>query len=413
MKNILFVDDDPKIIDGLKRLLRSKRDKWNIMTALSGMEALDILNSQPCDVIVSDIRMVGMNGVELLTKVKFEYSSIVRIALSGYADTELMAECVQATHQFLNKPCDLDTLMATISRACTLKESLMDDNLINIISKLDRIPSLPSLYTEIMEEFSSADGSIKKVGEIISQDVAMTAKILQIVNSAYFGLARQVASPVEAAGILGFDVIRSLVLSVKIFSKFESVHASNELIQSILVDSAKSGALAKDIAVATHQDKKTCDYAQMAGMLQDIGIIVLLDNYPDVYTDISISSTKQTTTVKELEEEKIGANHMDVGAYLLSLWGLPYTIVEVVAYHHNPGKSPTDTVFSPLTAVHIANSLISNTEQSPHWDNFVLDTSYISKIGLSDQISTWQENMLQTGTIKMEVEDERKNSICG
>ncbi len=389
MRTILFVDDEPNILDGIRRILRPMRNEWNTIFVNSGQEALEVLEKENCDVVVSDIRMPGMNGVELLTKIKENYPSIIRIALSGYADTELLAESVRATHQFLTKPCDIETLKTTIARACSLQEMLADKDLQELVLNLESLPSMPTTYAKIMAQFQSTDGSIKEVGEIISQDMAMTAKLLQLVNSSYFGLVRQIASASEAVTYLGFDILRTLVLSMQIFEKFKENRASKTL-EALHKNSLRAGALAKEIAISAGQNNKDCNFAQMAGMLQDIGVLVLLDNYPEKYTEFKRLSESKEMTLCQYEKDVFGNSHMEVGAYLLALWGLPNQIIEAVAHHHFPGKSLTDNVFSPLTAIHIANGIMHEKEPENIYAP-ILDNKYLANIGLKPEEPEWRD----------------------
>lgn len=188
MREILFVDDESNVLDGLRRMLRPMRRDWSMNFVDSGEAALEHISHEGCDVIVSDMRMPGMDGVELLGTVGQECPKAVRIALSGHAEMEMLLESVCAAHQYLAKPCDDETLKATIERACALRDLLSDERLTGLVTQLDSLPSLPTLYTEVTEELARSDSSLARAGEIIGKDVAMSAKVLQLVNSAFFGL---------------------------------------------------------------------------------------------------------------------------------------------------------------------------------------------------------------------------------
>jgi len=394
MKYIIFVDDETKVLDGIRRTLRPMRFEWDMKFLSNGQEALNLLSTEPCDVIISDIRMPNMNGIELLTKVKERFPKVVRIVLSGYTDKDLLSECTKVAHQFLAKPCDIETLKSTILQASSLKDSRQDQELLHLVSRLESLPSLPSLYQEILEEFSSPDGSIRRVGEIISKDVAMTAKMLQIVNSSYYGLPKDVTTAVQAATFLGFDVIKSLVLSVKVFSYFDNKLGSGFDIETLWSNCARSGALAQQIAKMANLDRKNCELAHMAGMLQDVGTLVLVENMPDVYSKITKTSKRDGTQIWQVEKKILGHSHMEVGAYLLRLWGLPKAIIDVIAFHHCPSLIASDQSFSLLSAVHIANCLIDHTVTETNQSQ-QLDSDYLASLGVLEQIPKWQELLAQ------------------
>jgi len=198
MKRILFVDDESMVLDGLRRMLRGMRNEWEMEFAASGHEALGILAGRQFDVIVTDMRMPGMDGCQLLNHVKKLHPQVVRIVLSGQSDNDMIMKSVGPAHQFLSKPCDAEILKTTVARVCSMWNLLDDEALIKVVSGIESLPSLPQLYSEVVDEVNSAEGSLNRVGEIISKDSGMSAKILQLVNSAFFGLPRQVTSPVRA-----------------------------------------------------------------------------------------------------------------------------------------------------------------------------------------------------------------------
>jgi DNA-binding NarL/FixJ family response regulator len=213
-KRILFADDEALVLEGLQRMLRNMRPEWDMVFVAGGAKALELMEQSPFDVVVSDMRMPGMNGAVLLGEVMKRFPRTIRLILSGHADQELILKCVGSTHQYLTKPCEPDALRAAVRRATELENSLQDQNLRQLISQMDRLPSIPSLYIEIVELLRDPDVGIQEVAEIIAKDMGMTAKILKLVNSSFFGLHRRLSSAAEAASYLGLDTIKSLVLSI-------------------------------------------------------------------------------------------------------------------------------------------------------------------------------------------------------
>src|SRR5881628_650660 len=178
----------------------------------SGPEALDLLATSPFDVIVSDMRMPGMDGAQLLAEVMQQHPEIVRIALSGQSSREAVLKAVGLTHQYLSKPCDPETLKATVARTSALRELLTNATLKGFMSGMKSLPCLSSLFCEVVEVLSLPNTSIHKVSRILAKDVEMGAKILQLANSAFFGLRHRVDDLSQAIALLGVDTIKSLVL---------------------------------------------------------------------------------------------------------------------------------------------------------------------------------------------------------
>lgn len=388
MNRVLFVDDDPNILSGLRRMLRPYRNEWDMSFAESGAQALELMESAPFDVIVSDMKMPGINGVELLSRVKEIYPDSIRIALSGHAEMEMLLESVQVTHQFLAKPSDAEHIRNVISQALALRQMLQDENLRSCISKIDSLPTLPMLYSRVTSIAASPDGTLVEIGRIVGEDISMTAKILQIVNSAYFGLAREVSTAEEATTLLGLDVVRSLILSVKIFNCFKEAGATLDL-EKLNQHCQRVGVLAGAIAKHEKMPKRICDSALMAGMLHDIGKLILATAYPDQYAEahkINENSPESWTA----EQQLFGISHAEIGAYLLGVWSLPNPVVEAVAYHHIPDQAVQQS-FSPLTAIHIADALIHDHESKPSkellsWGNM----DYISRFAGPEKLESWR-----------------------
>ena len=385
MMRVLFVDDEPNILSGLRRILRPLRDEWDMTFVSSGKEALETVTEAPCDVIISDMKMPGMDGAELLSEIKGQHPESIRIALSGETDSHMIYRCVQHAHQYISKPCDADILVATVKRACKLRNLMKDEELQKLVSNLSSLPSLPVHYENIMRELQSEDPSLQKIGEIIESDVAMSAKILQLVNSAFFGLVRHVSSPIEASKFLGLDVIKTLVLTTGVFSQFDEAAVGGNRLQSIWNHGTQVGILAKQIAIQQTTHKLLGDYSLMGGLLADVGKLVFAANLGEKFLQAEETAVNEQRPDWEVEREVIGHNHMDVGAFLMGLWGLPNPVVECVAYHHVPVEC-VEAEFSPLSAVHIAHAIVSANGD----DNLTqLDNDYINNLGVAEKIPEW------------------------
>jgi HD-like signal output (HDOD) protein len=395
-KRILFVDDESLVLQGLQRVLRHMRNEWEMEFVDSGAKALERMAQADFDVVVSDMRMPGMNGAQLLTEVMMRYPSTVRLILSGHADQDLIMKCVGSTHQYLAKPCDPDALKATVCRASALDAALQNKTLQKLTSQMDRLPSLPSLYVEVVEKLQTPEVALEEVAMIIAKDIGMTAKILKLVNSAFFGLRRQIASPEEAVAYLGLDTIKALVLSINAFSQFEHVKIGGGSLESLWDHSLNTAAAAKLIALAENAERRIADEAFIAGMLHDTGKLVLASNFAEQYNEVVRLARENKQEIWMIELEVFGATHADVGGYLLGLWGLPVPVIEAIALHHNPGKT-THKTFSPLTAVHAANVLSYESRRSDNGTSAgQIDAKYLDELGLSDRPDAWRMTLRES-----------------
>lgn len=335
-RNVLFVDDEPDILVSLEDALEPRRDSWRMYFAGGCGEALQILNKQPIHVLVTDLQMPGQDGAFLLAEARRRHPETARVVMSGFYDKETALRLVCATHQYLPKPCDPNRLTNTIERIFRLRELLSSETLQRLVARIKSLPSPPMVYTQLMEELARDEPELEKIGLIISRDPSMSAKILQLVNSAYFGLPREISHPSEATMFLGVDLIRGLVLMAHVFSQFDGSKMDAFSIDRLMEHSWLTGVLARGLAGAEDLDAKTCDHAFLTGLLHDIGKLILVANLPQLYQEVVKKVEAEKLKVSEAEGDVIGCNHGELGAYLLGLWGLPDPVVEAVAFHHKP-----------------------------------------------------------------------------
>ncbi|MEO2046535.1 MAG: response regulator [Pirellulales bacterium] len=387
---ILFVDDQSNVLSGLRRMLRSLRNEWQMEFVESGKEALARMAESPFDVVISDMRMPGMDGDQLFIEIKNRYPGTVRIILSGQADHSNVLRTVTSAHQYLSKPCDTETLKATIARACSLRDMHNNELFMCLVSQVSTLPRLPHVYTQLLEELQSEDASLQKVAMLVSQDVGMTAKLMQMVNSSFFGIPRHIESPSQAVALLGLNILKPLVLSAGIFPQFSTDGVQEYSVVSLMEHSLAVSHLAQQIAKSHCDDYKLAEDALLAGLLHDVGQLLLLENLPEQYSETMAFAQENSISLYDAEIECLGASHSSVGAYLLSLWGIADPIVEAVAYHHQPTDCPVKE-FAPLTAVHIANVLANEANESSGVP-YCLDTDIenLEHLGIANQLPEWR-----------------------
>jgi putative nucleotidyltransferase with HDIG domain len=357
---ILFVDDEVSILDGLQNLLHKQRHMWDMVFSVGGEAALAELEKGPFDVIISDMRMPGMDGAALLTAVKEAYPNVARIVLSGQAEREALVRALPVAHQFLSKPCDADVLRIVIERACRLQKLLQDETIREAVGKLDALPSAARAYRELTEALSDPDVGLARVAAIVERDPAMSAKVLQLVNSAYFGLARRVTSIAQAMMYLGSDTMKGLVLTSQVFSLIETRPVAGLSVERLQEHSLMTARLAKRLVA----EPRMADEAFTAALLHDIGQIALAVSLRDRFAEILRDARTSQRPIQDVEYERLGVSHAEVGAYLLGVWGLPFPVVEAVAYHHRPGLVEAGDR-GILAAVHLADTLVEAGDDDP------------------------------------------------
>src|SRR5262245_1517503 len=211
----MFVDDEVQVLRGLQTVLRRDQNRWDLTFALGSDVALSEMRAKTFDVVISDMRMPGMDGAELFRVIKREWPATVRIMLSGESDRASIARALPVLHQFIAKPCEAATLHAVIER--TVRVTAADALVRAAIGGVEKLPTPSRLYFELSHLASSPTATVTQVANVISEDPAMSAKILQLVNSAFFSIARHTASVSAAVAYLGVDLIRYLALTQAIF----------------------------------------------------------------------------------------------------------------------------------------------------------------------------------------------------
>jgi len=387
VKRVLFVDDEAHVLDGLRDLLRRQRREWEMVFALGGEAAVREIETQPFDVVVSDMRMPDIDGATLLGLVQERHPETVRIILSGQTELEAALRAVPVAHQFLAKPCDRDDLRRAVERACLSRALLADDAVRRAAAGAGQIPSAPPLYSRLVEATIDQEVSIAEIGALVESDVAMCAKVLQLVNSSFFGLGRRISSAREAVAYLGIASLRALVVSAGAFRAFSSLEAVEGFsVDALETHSARVARLAAELLPG----KRDAEDAFTAGMLHDVGKLLLAAHRPHGLAQLLAASRDSGRPLHTVEHERAGVTHAEIGAYLLTLWGLPHSIVEAVAHHHAPARLELERL-DPVAAVHIADALIVEQEQlalggvaeGPSED-------CIARLGVGDRLGSWR-----------------------
>jgi HD-like signal output (HDOD) protein len=361
MKRILFVDDEKNILDGVRRMLHTARNRWEMEFVSSGDAALLASKQRAFDVVVTDLRMPGMDGAELLGHIRDRFPGTARIVLSGYSEPALAARAAPVAYRVLGKPCNAQELTDTIERVCALQDLLCTPALRQIIGTITELPSWESAYAALSAALRNPATPIADVVEIIQRDVAMSAKVLQLVNSGFFGLPQRAITVEHAVNYLGLDKIRTLALYSETFRVFVPDARIPDSFGRTTQQHAQRTAI---IAGALPRPREIREAAFVAGLLHDVGELVLASTMPDEFCAV-MAKMNEGSTRAEAEEELLGISHAEIGAYLLGLWGINDMVVEAVAHHHHPTRI-AHTDMDCTSAVYLANLLVHELEVHPN-----------------------------------------------
>jgi HD-like signal output (HDOD) protein/CheY-like chemotaxis protein len=393
---ILLVDDEEQVLKGVSRVINCEEDDWEVETALSGDEALGILEQGEFDVVVSDMRMPGMDGAELLGEIGRRYPSILRIVLSGQADRDTVLRAVKPMHQYLSKPCDQEKLFEVIHRAKSFQETIKSADVLDAIGRASCIPTFPEIVYEINREIESESSTSKSVSEIVSRDPMLSARLLQLANSAIFSPRSPVSDIDRSISMIGLDMIRSIAMSQAVYSGSES---SDRIMpaQGLLDHGFSVAVIGKMLAKQAGMSMDDSHTVFAAGLLHDAGKLVLLNAFPDRYKSILETSKLEDRSIQQLEMEAFGAAHQGIGGYLFGLWGLPSELVKSVASHHS-FLACAHATGQPRQLVFAANWIDKNRDVDDLQEMVIAAEETEEATLFARQIEEWQEYITKTAS---------------
>jgi len=365
MTRVLLVDDEPLILRAMERVLR-RESAFRTVVCTGGAEALTLLDAAPVDIIVSDLNMPGMDGITLLEQVRDRHPGVARFVLSGHSPHTDALRAAAVAHQFLAKPFNSDRLRQTIARVMSLRAAVADHDARVQTTWLRNLPPMPRIFGAITMALEDRNASTRNIAALVEQDIGLATKVLQIVNGAFFGLGQRVTGVEKAVMLLGTNLVRSLVLAQEIFRAF-AASGLGKRAERLQEHSLRAAALARRIS----DNRAEGETAFTAALLHDVGRLVLMS----------------------LEDKRRGAaestaDHADVAACLLALWGIPDEIVDAVDHHHRPARAPLPS--RRLAAlVHVVDvlekELAGETPETP------LDEALLQEMGMADKLDRWRQ----------------------
>jgi putative nucleotidyltransferase with HDIG domain len=205
-----------------------------------------------------------------------------------------------------------------------------------LIAKVKDLPPLPTIVMKAMEMTLDPEASVRNLQLLISQDQALSAKILRIVNSAMYALRCEVSTVSHAVAVLGINVVKSVIMATSVEQVFLS---AKDLGAKLMSDHSWGTALAAR-AIARHVRYENTEEALVCGLMHDIGKPVLLQNHRERYSVIISEVYRGNSTFHQMELLAFGFSHAHVGALLARKWNFPPQLTEAVGYHHNPLSAP-------------------------------------------------------------------------
>lgn len=356
LRRILVIVDDPDEAIKARAAFLGLGSHWEVCFVESAEDAIAYLGQVSFDVVFADWKAGPNMCVQFLHEVWARFPESVRFVVAPSLSKDLMVACALAGHQFIEKPLHVSGVRAALERVDLVDSLMQEERIRNTVAKLRVFPPRPKIYNAVVAEMNSPDSSAETVAQLVSRDMAISTKLIQVVNSAAFGMAQRISTPYEAVFMLGLETTASLVLGVEAFSRLDELKPASQLLERVWRHSQGVARSAKQIADWMSGDPEISHAAFLGGLLHDLGKVALAVNLDFDYSSIEEMARATQRGAAEVEAEMLGANHAEAGGYLLGLWGLPGAVIEAVAAHHIPARFLRPN-FSALTAVHLANTL--------------------------------------------------------
>jgi HD-like signal output (HDOD) protein len=385
---LLYLENDAKVVAELIQALGS-RSEWEVAHAENVQEARQIARKQPIDVALLSATIPETDPIAIAEELTQQHRKVTIFILAPDAETGGGLAYASGRFQWLEKPCPTATLISAVERMASLVSWLTNNTTIELVSGLHSLPTIPSNYQGVIRAIHSPHSSVQDIAEALGKDMGITSRVLQVANSAYYGYSQKITSPMEASMLLGIDTLKSLVRYTHVLNNFPQTPTTNAIFDQVWRHSSGVAAIARKIALLHTQDETLGDEAFTAALLHDIGKVVLTSIKPAEFKEVMLQASVTKSPIHLIERVKLKTTHAETGAYLLSLWGIPFSILEAVAWHHYPSECK-EKKFSALTCVHVAN-VAEHSRRGGEDDKGLpaLDEAYLAQLGVLKEAQEW------------------------
>lgn len=353
---ILFIDDHENVLHSLKLSLRSMRNEWDMSFAPSGAQGLDMFRQILPDVVVTDMRMPDMDGASVLRNIRKYKPDVGKIILSGYSDKETVIRNMQLANEYLSKPCRTEELIAAIRKTLSTNDIVLNSEIKNIIAEIETVPSCSDAYERLVSELSNGRNDPEIIGDIISQDIALSTNILRIVNCTFFNFPKQAGDIKHAVQMLGAQALLNIIKSSQLFEKLKELEEPEISLKMLWDHSIRVARFAKIIAAGSDLSETTSNDCVIASMFHDIGKFIFASKLKKQFSQVISLVKNENCTLDIAEKCILGSNHAEVGAYLLSRWGFSLEQVSILRFHHDPKVMDSESV-TPQMVLFVADSM--------------------------------------------------------
>ncbi|RVU32463.1 MULTISPECIES: HDOD domain-containing protein [Neptunomonas] len=363
---------------------------------ISRIDHVDLLIEQVAhsqvDAVFVCKSLKGLIEIDLFRRLQEISPTTLRFQLGTSIESpRSLAQKLELTHRIFERPDDVSQVVGTVNYLLKISRLTSRSKLRQFLSKENDIASAPKVYHDLNIELNAEATHASRIAAIIEQDPALTAKIIKVANSPFFGLPRPISQIPEAISIIGIRKLRALVVSSYIYGHFPPHpkwgHFSFEDMNARAILVAR---LAMDIAKEARAPKIIAEQAYLAGLLHNIGIIIMASQAPGLYQKALQLAAHENMPLHAAERKVAGFYHGEIGATLMAMWNIPPRAVEAILLHSIP-KLSEERGFQPLTAVHVADALIPAKMGNTNLPiNSQLSEAYLEQAGVRQDLHRWR-----------------------
>lgn len=335
-----------------------------VVNATSVKTALAMLAKHQFSIIICMAELGKVSGLELLRAVGKKFSRPARFLVNN-ATSDISLEASQVAHSILAYPIDVAKLKTKIKNVGSQNTAITKKSIISAVKSVKTLPSAPKVYMQLNHILQSKHVDSDKIADIITQDPALAAKVLQFSNSAFIAKGNAINSITEAITRMGVEMLSCIVMTAELFVYKPSF-------QGFSIEDEQQHSLATAKFAASLVKPALKQQAMIAGLLHDIGKLVLFDIDPALTKRFFQEQSHSTDNIL-LERRMFNCDHCAVGAFLLHVWSFPYDLIAAITDHHEP-KKLLSSDFGVSQAVYVANKLIKDQKMDAEFiDHYKLE----------------------------------------
>jgi HD-like signal output (HDOD) protein len=380
--NLLIVGDNKELFAGVLDVVPTICPYWDIRFASDAASAEGMLgdDDDTIDAVVVQARLSDADGLRFLESVRRTHPRLARLLVVSQLSSGRPKNLGQVAHEVIAHPFNAIHFVSVVEAVIETQRRITDPALQRLLSDIDVLPTPPKSVLELNQALQQPEAEIPAIAAIVDENVAVTAKLLRVVNSSYFGLQTPIAETAHAVAYLGLDTVRNLVGGLELLNALQP--GDPDVVTEVENLQAHSLVVA-GVAQGFMKTRQASQDAYIAGMLHDVGLLALVSCAPTHYLALREEALHSGRTLAECEFDVVGATHTAIGAYVLGLWGFPSWLVEAVSCSHDAEALP-EWALDATSAVFVAEQTVNANPETATWEgSLALAPEYLDALGLS------------------------------